>query len=424
MSRTLEADLRELSVRRARRAARRSPDAIVSGAVAWVLATYVGLIVGSPYWDDDKINRSIRTYLKVNHETLFGFIWLQVKGVVHSWDRFFPVGQTWVYVVFDVFDKRVSYKLLVGLVLVFALVVVAACVAHVAGGWVPAAAFVLLAATALQMRLWADGVAAFAGIVALTTGMSFGALLIVLFRPGRWWALLAAIIYSAALLSYEVVVVFAPVMILIIIVVRRSWRPTIAIAIPAVLELLVTLTLHVLEPQTLNPEYQVSLDPGAVISTFGKQMVAALPLSQWWVTHVPNLPPIGGSLILGSIALIGLPVFVGMRRLATADWTPSRRALAVIAVTGAWMWIGPSILIAITKRWQESMPLGEGYISVVYEYFGFALVALALWAYVLSRLRARGADSAVRAWGLGSAAAVALVATLTMAGDLSLLSVT
>jgi hypothetical protein len=44
-------------------------------------------------------------------------------------------------------------------------------------------------------------------------------------------------------------------------------------------------------------------------------------------------------------------------------------------VAGAWAWIAPSALAAITVRWQTELVFGRGYIYLAYEYVGVALVA-------------------------------------------------
>jgi hypothetical protein len=225
----------------------------------------------------------------------------------------------------------------------------------------------------------------------------------------------------AALLTYEAVFVFAPVMIVVIILSRRDWRPAIAVAVPTILALLTGVSLRLFTNAHPIPEYTLSFGPGAVLSTFAKQTVAALPLSQWWLGHTDGLPPIAGTLILLSVVLIGVPVFLGLYRLAEHSWLPSEHVAKLCGLLGAGMWIGPAVLIAVTKRWQTSMPWGQGYISVVYEYFGVALCLLSLWLLIGGRLRAGHGARAMRAWNAGSAATLAIVSTLTMAGNLSLM---
>jgi hypothetical protein len=394
---------------------------IMAAIVTWVIGIYVALVLESPYRNDDLLNKEIPNILKTTHQSLGGFIWLQVSGYVRADARFFPGGLGWTYALFDVFDERSSYKLVVGLVLALALVITGLCVAAMSKSWVPAGAFVLIASGTLQVRLWADGITSFAGLMALTTALTLGALLLLLVKPGRWWAVLASVLYMTALLAYEAVFVLAPFLIAVIVLSRRDWRPTIAIAVPAILALLTAISLKLITNAHPISEYTLSFGPSAVLTTFAKQTIAALPLTQWWLGHTNGLPPIAGTLILLSVVLVGLPVFVGLYRLAENLRLPNEHTAKLCGLLGAGMWIAPAALIAVTKRWQVSMPWGQGYISVVYEYLGLALCLLSLWIFVGRRLQIGYGARAVRAWNIGGATTLAVVSTLTLAANLSLM---
>ncbi len=394
---------------------------IMAAIVTWVIGVYVALILESPYWNDDILDKNLPSILKATHTSLGGYIWTQISAFVSIDARFDPGLLAWTFSLFDVFDNRSSYKLVIGLLLALALSITGLCVAAMARNWVPAGAFVLIASGTLQVRLWADGITSFAGVMTLTTALTFGALLLLLVKPGRGWMVLAGGLYLAALLTYEAVFLFAPVMIIIIILLRRDWRPAIAIAVPALLALLTALSLRLFTNAHPIAEYTLSFGPGAVLTTFAKQMIAAFPLSQWWLGHTTGLPPIAGTFILMSAVLIGIPVFLGLRRLAENLRLPNERVVYLYGLLGVWMWVAPAILIAVTKRWQTDIPWGQGYISVVYEYFGLALCLLSLWLIIGSRLQASHGGRSPRAWNAGGAAMLALLSTLTMAANLSLM---
>jgi hypothetical protein len=422
MSPTLQADTNEESFIDSMLSPSRLLAPIIAAIVTWVIGIYLALVLESPYRNDDLLNKEIPNILKTTHQSLGGFIWSQISVYVKADARFFPGGLGWTYALFDVFDERSSYKLVVGLVLALALVITGLCVAAMSKSWVPAGAFVLIASGTLQVRLWADGLTSFAGLMALTTALTLGALLLLLLvKPGRWWAMLAGGLYMTALLTYEAVFVLAPFLIAVIFLSRRDWRPTIAITVPAILALLTAISLKLLTNAHPISEYTLSFGPSAVLTTFAKQMVAALPLSQWWLGHTDGLPPIAGTLILLSVVLVGLPVFLGLYRLAENLRLPNEHAAKLCGLLGAGMWIAPAALIAVTKRWQVSMPWGQGYISVVYEYLGLALCLLSLWLFVGRRLQIGYGERAIRAWNIGGAATLAVVSTLTLAANLSLM---
>ncbi len=394
---------------------------MMAALVTWVIGLYVALVLESPYWNDDLVDKNLPSVLKATHTSLGGFIWTQISAFVKIDGRFDPGLLAWTYSLFDAFDNRGAYKLIIGLLLALALVTVALCVAAMTRSWLPAGAFVLIASGTLQVRLWADGITSFAGVMALTIALTFGALSLLLLKPGRWWTVLAGVLYLAALTTYEAVILFAPVMIAILILLRRDWRPTIAIAVPALLALLTALSLRLFTNTHPVSEYTLSFVPGAILTTFAKQLVAAFPLSQWWLGHTVGLPSIAGTFILISAGLIGIPIFLGLRRLAEQLPFSDKRAAWLCGLLGIWMWIAPALLIAVTKRWQTGIPWGQGYISVVYEYFGLTLCLLSLWLIVGSWLRSKKGARAVGVWSIGSAVVLASMATMTMAANLSLM---
>ena len=293
--------------------------------------------------------------------------------------------------------------------------------AAIARSWLPGAAFVLIVAGTLQVRPWSDGMGSFAGDIALTLALTFGALLVLLARPGVGWTVLAGVLYLLALFSYEYMLLFAPALALVVFVRRRDWRPVLAVAIPAAIAVLIDISMRVFGNPHPVQEYALSWRPHLVLETFAKQLLAALPLSQWWLGHAVAMPPIAGTLIVASAVIVGLPVLVGMYNLAGTLGSIAERTLSLCALLGAWIWITTSILVALTERWQTGIPWGQGYVPVVFEYVGLALCLLALWGLLDRRLRSRLTPGRLRAWTVGSAALVAALATMTMAGNLSVM---
>lgn len=394
---------------------------VLAATATWIVGAYVALVLASPYWNDDTINKNLPTFLKTTHTSLGSFIWGQISAFVRVDARFDPGLLAWTYSLFDVFDNHSAYKLVVGLLLAVALVAIGLCVGAITKHWMLAAAFILVVSGTLQVRLWADGITSFAGVVALSACLTFGALLLLLIRSGRRSAILAGLLYTAALLTYESVVLFAPVLIAIIIFTNRDWRRASAIFVPAAIAFLTAISLRLFTDAHPVPEYTISLGPSAVLSTFAKQIIAALPLSQWWLGHTHGLPPIAGTLLLLSAALMGVPAFVGLYLVAQNLSLYGTRAVKLCSALGVWLWIAPAALVAVTKRWQTDIPWGQGYIPVVYEYLGLGLLLLSLWLLIGHRLRNTHRTSIAYAWSLGGAVVFALLSTATMAGNLSLM---
>jgi len=199
--------------------------------------------------------------------------------------------------------------------------------------------------------------------------------------------------------------------------IRRSWLPALAVAIPAVVQVGLAVVLRLSMQGTQAPAYIVDLEPGVVLVTFAKQLVAAFPLSQWILAPgtVPVISP--GSVVAGVLA-VGIPTFLLLVNLGRSPLQAAGAQIVAIASLGAWMWLTPSALIAITVRWQVELLWGHGYLSVVYGYFGLALCMLAGFL-VVERHVAGGRPGVVLAWRYGSALLVGALVALTFAGNLT-----
>jgi hypothetical protein len=175
--------------------------------------------------------------------------------------RFFPGALSWTYSVFWLFDTRVAYKLVIGMTVLGAIAVVGLLAARLTQRWKAAALFVPIALGLMQLRTTHDGLTSYAGLLPLTTGLSVAALVIVISRRGAGWAALAFVSYSLALVTYETVLLFAPIMVAIVVWIRRSWRPALAIAIPALIQTGIVIVLRLNMKGEQAPAYTVNLEP-------------------------------------------------------------------------------------------------------------------------------------------------------------------
>jgi hypothetical protein len=126
------------------------------------------------------------------------------------------------------------------------------------------------------------------------------------------------------------------------------------------------------------------------------------------------MPTIGRSTIALAVVVAGVPAALAVWAAAR---TPSRigwRAKALLAILGAWMWVSTSALVAVTEHWQDVLVYGQGYISVVFGYVGFALLAVAAWSAIDGRVGGRRG-----AWAVGSGIAVGLLVAFTFAGNVA-----
>lgn len=380
---------------------------------AWLLGLHAAIVTSTPYLGDDTINKSLRDV----GMTLPGLI----GKYTHQWmvneGRFFPGSLAWSYSLFWYAGSRIEYKLILGLVTALAAVVIALLAGRLTGQRRLALVAVPVVVGLLQIRVGLDGLIAFAGLIPLTTALTLGAVLILCARRGVWWSLLAALCYGAALVTYETVLLFVPVLVLVVVLVRRSWRPAIALVVPAVIQAGVVLVLRSRLDHDPSVAYTVSLDPATVLRSFAEQALGAVPLSNVLVAR-PTGVLLTVSMIAIALVLAGLPTYAALRELGPIG-RAERRSAPTLALLGLWMWFSSAGMVAITARWQEALAPGLAYIPVVYGYFGLALVLLALGVWLEAVTSKRG-GLVQSVWAHAAPAAVALLVTGTVAGNLAI----
>ena len=381
----------------------------------------VAIVAATPYRGDDLINKDVRTTAHAAGQTLFDVISSISSAWMTNQGRFFPGSLAWSYSLFWFVDSRVGYKLVLGLATTGAVAVFALLVARLTGRWKSAALFVPIVLGVIQLRTWHDGIDSFAGLLPITAGLSVLAVVILISRRGPGWAAIALLSYSLAVITYEAVVLFVPVMVAVVVWRRRTWRPALAIVIPAVVELGITAYLKMSLHVPAAPGYTISLDPRAVLVTFAKQVLAAFPLSQWFLSG-DSMPAIGVGSITISLLVVGVPAFLAVAELGRSSMRATRMEIIAIAGFGAWIWLSSSALIAITTRWQAEIVLGQGYLSVVYGYFGLALCLLSA-VLLVERVVAGRSERAIGTWRYGSALVIAIIVSLTFAGNITVASI-
>jgi len=116
---------------------------------------------------------------------------------------------------------------------------------------------------------------------------------------------------------------------------------------------------------------------------------------------------------------VGIPVAIVLACVHRSRPDPSWRSLGMLALLGGMFWLAPPVLIAITLRWQDELPPGQGYLSVVWGYVGVALLLAVGWL-ALSKRRQHHAGAATRTAFLSGTAALSLMVALSIAQSLSI----
>ena len=388
-------------------------DTVPVAVLAWLAGLWVAVITSTPYLADDGLNKDLRATAIASGDTLLDLIvrytsqWMTTEG------RFFPGSLAWSYGLFWFTGSALEYKLVVGAVLVVAVALVCLLAARLTGRWKVAAVLGVLTLGCLQLRLTNDGTAAYAGLLPLTIALSAGAVLVLVSRRGWLWSVLAAVLYAMALVTYETVILFLPVMVAAVVVTRRSWRPAVALVVPALVQACIVLALRAGLENAPAPGYTIRLSPAEALPTLAKQMLAAVPLSQHLLRD-GTVPPVSMSTAVIALLVAGVPAFVGLRVLARSVVVVRPVTIVLLAGGGLWIWGASAALVAVTARWQAELRLGQGYLPVVYGYVGLALCLLAAWlAIERSAVHAGARARMLWSWAGPGAGAVLVTVTLT-----------
>ncbi len=368
---------------------------VVALGCGYLAMVSVAPILTTPYRSDDKVSRGIPDQIHGSGLAAVGSAIDLVATMSEAWirerGRLFPGTFVWMVAVFDTFQTRLSYKIFIAALVLGMIALIVALVGTLARRTVAPAVVVALTAN-LTLRNWFDGLDTFTGVLPLTISLTLGCTLMLL--RGRSWpsAVAAGLIWSCTLLTYEVAILLTPTLVLTVWAVRRRLRRTLAVVLPA---LLVAATVLVLRSRAVpgrarTDAYTVNLDPSAVLRTYLRQLFSGLPLAEQWYPGAAGYP--GGvalnvpvSLVALMVVLVGVPAAVVLTALARSPAALGWRGGRLAALVGASCWFLPPLLVAVSLGWQNQMPPGEGYVSVVWGYVGVAILMAVGWIAVARR---------------------------------------
>jgi len=386
-------------------------------------------ILMTPYLGDDTFDRTpsqFATDPAATHLTVFFKVtqsWMTQQG------RFMPGAVALRDLAFTIFNSLIAYKLYLFILSLTLIVVVGLLAVRLTGRVAAFAPAVVLLCMTWSLRVWADALDTFHGVVPMTVLLSSVSLLLVLSTSRTWLLGLAALSWSLALMTYEVAILLTPVMCLVVWLMRderglttRSrlvWRQAVFV-VPALVDGLFVLWLRSRMVGEPVPAYRVNLDGAAVASTYTKQFLAALPLSQYWYRGVPTFD-IPLRLILLSVILVGVPAAIALVASRSTLRPPKWRGLAGMTSLGLGSWLASAVLVSVTLRWQQELPSGQGYLSVVWGYVGVGLCGAALWL-ALDKLSGRPGSWKWRIAFYLWTALIAGTVSMTFAANLSIAS--
>jgi len=367
------------------------------------LSVLVTLVVAPiamlPYRADDTINRThgafswsadFHGYVKLNRD------WIRNEG------RFFPGGSIYALPIWHLLDTRAAYLTYLVLLSLACFALVAFVCFRVTRSVDITAIAVIALGACMQIRWWwFDGLSGYAGLIPYTIVLTVlsGLGVAQYLRTGRrWWLVPTALAWTLVITSYEVIILLLPAIVVLLFVAnqgrtKKQWTWALApLVIPAVAEFLISIYLRSQTPSNI-PAYTMNRD-GPVGITFLKQLTAALPSSQYWLGGTPKGTHLSPALLVMLVLALALPAFLVWRPHFAVKAIPLRISVSLTAA-GAWVWLVPSLLTGLTKRWQDELIFGQGYIYLPYEYVGLALVAAGVTGLLSGLPRSRGARTAV-----------------------------
>lgn len=380
-------------------------------------------ILFTPYRHDDIINQHTPEVLAASGASLPVALVRSIADYTERWavaqGRFFPGSVAWTQTVFSVFRSRESYKLflcvLAGLMIFLAAMLFVALTRQQR----TAAVMIVALSATVTLRTWVDGLYSFAGLLPLTLCLAIGSTLLLLRGRGAWSVAAAVALWSFGLVTYEIIILLTPVVCLLVWLERRSLGRALALLWPTLADGILVLYLRS-HATLVDPAYSIDLHSPNLLSTYVKQAGSALPLSQLWFpgAQAIHVPP---GLAALAIPLVAVPAAVALLAALPQGPLPSRRALLLLALTGATLWLIPSALTAATARWQTEIPPGQGYLSVVWGYVGVAMLLAVAWL-ALVRWHRQSPGRLSRSALLGATGALSLVVALNAAQTLAIVS--
>jgi hypothetical protein len=367
------------------------------------LSVLVTLVVAPiamlPYRGDDTINRTHGAFswsadfhasVKLNQD------WIRNEG------RFFPGGSIYALPIWHLLDTRAAYLTYLVLLNLACFALVAFVCFRVTRSVDITVIAVIALGACMQIRWWwFDGLSGFAGLIPYTivvtvlSGLGVAQYL----RTGRrWWLVPTALAWTLVITSYEVIILLLPAIVVLLFVANRGrtkkqWTWALApLVIPAAAEFLISIYLRSQTPSNI-PAYTIDRN-GPVGITFLKQLTAALPSSQYWLGGTPKGTHLSPTLSVMLVLALALPAFLVWRPHFAVKAIPLRIS-AGLTFAGAWVWLVPSLLTGLTKRWQDELTFGQGYIYLPYEYVGLALIAAGFTGLLAGMHRSRGTRTVI-----------------------------
>lgn len=367
--------------------------------------TLLGLFLlparGAALRGDDEWVFGLRGQLMLSHKTLADQISSDISGSLRVLRPQFLADVFSDPVVYIFNGHPALYRLYLVALTVICGVLVWALVRRLGGSTPLAALVIAVFAGAVQFRFYHDAMLGYYGVTQWALGFVLASLLAMLksMRGGSWrWATAAGVLFACGCMMQEWVYPLAATHLCLALAERRG-RKALVPAFPALVVGAVFLLGGIVgsggaSSQPVAAGYNVSLNVGHVIGSYVTQLIPPVPGTDRLFPEGPvayfygnaSAYPLGGHPTPAELFAAlwrGFAVFGVV--LLFALWTfrrgvvriPDPRVGVRLLAIGIPFWLAPPIFLSVAEKYQVELAPDRGYLGVLVQEVGFALVAAA-----------------------------------------------
>lgn len=372
-------------------------------SIAYVLVTcilFITLILMpvlfTGYAFDDSHDTLIKGFLIEANDNIIHFNFVQILGWFSGLGRFIPL-QFYFFPYFDLIYNLYLYKITIIALIIIDICLFCYLIYLITGLKSLSVLPILLIPAFFQMRLYHDplsGAHFLMPLIFLEIILSIIFLVFHLKTEKMRHLVLSVLLFGISIVTYEIVYPF--VILYLLIIIAHSYENEIRKFKIAILSFISMPFLTLLIPHMLqirfgllksgyqDPNYRPNIDMFAAFTAFIKQTIAAFPLSYYILdpnqifreTTINVSAFIAVSIIL--ITLLWFSISKNIPKLITCDQKNIEHSInnvkLILLSIGISFLLFPSILIALSVKYQNELIFGIGYIPVFFSYFGIVLL--------------------------------------------------
>ncbi|MDX2037750.1 MAG: hypothetical protein SFX72_13955 [Isosphaeraceae bacterium] len=371
------------------------------------------------YCNEDQVHSLSRGMVRVDATSYLGFLRGFIRG---NFDvgRFYPVTQVLHTGIHYVVRDATAYKTLLVVGTVLEVLVFALLVGRLTGDKSLATFAGILSAGLYQFRLSPDPVLGYYMQIQLVgVGLFFSLLALQIHLEGgrRRWLAASVMAYLLIALTYEVCYFFFLIHLALIVDRRLGWWESVRAALPFLFVVLIcgscTLVVRRLSVNTEHYVHQLGADPVDYLRAVWFQISAALP-GTYLLADPDNLFHPGRG-VIEFARWVFKPASIAVGLAASAAVYPLLRGGASLAagrwklpvVVGLLLVVLPTLPIAASPFHREALAPGKGWVVVLLQVHGVALIlATGVWQVLASERG--GSFSGWKCLGVATVAAAAI----------------